>query len=444
MNDMVMHRDTLVGAEMYQERLSCGMDAYFIPLHRDVNLSLVHLFTNFGSIDAMLRDPATGETMEIPDGSAHFLEHCAFYDKNGKDAMQEMSKMGINGNAWTFFDHTTYHFKSDSSNHRKNLDFLIDFVTTPHLTKDVVKKEQGVITQEITMYNDQPRWVIDDTLRIALLKEHPFRRSIAGQVETIMQITDEYLQSAYETFYSPSNLSLVIFFPGRGNIKDLAREHFRIADDICQSKGFEYKAPPEYIYVEEPEEVAQKRVDIKHNVPEPSIAIGFKGCMNLKGSKKERMKYDLANVLLSETLFNRGSDDVYQIIKDKVGRNNFYGGHFSGRGFGYFTVKGSTPNPEAFEERVIGLIKEGLDGKMSEEIFELQKKMMIKEEAEKLELEDPGDLEGDVIVTLAADLNPIDKIEALTSITYEDVVEAGKKYLDTEEYSVVVAHPREQ
>ena len=37
---------------------------------------------------------------------------------------------------------------------------LLDFVTSPYFTAETVQKEQGIIGQEITMYDDNPGWQV--------------------------------------------------------------------------------------------------------------------------------------------------------------------------------------------------------------------------------------------------------------------------------------------
>lgn len=39
-----------------------------------------------------------------------------------------------------------------------NLETLLDFVQEPYFTEESVQKEQGIIGQEIQMYQDDPSW----------------------------------------------------------------------------------------------------------------------------------------------------------------------------------------------------------------------------------------------------------------------------------------------
>lgn len=440
---MKKHVDNLLGIKLLSSELSCGMKFNFMPLPKEVKLSMFHLYTRFGSIDALFKTPS-GKEIEIEDGTAHFLEHCAFYDPKGKDAAEWFQLKGLYTNAWTNFDHTTYYFHSPYDNNKKFLDYLISFVSTPFLTEEVVKKEQGVITQEIAKYKDKPERVMREILRIALYQKHPFRRSIGGNKETIMRITAGDLNSSYNTFYSPSNLNLVIFSPVKENEEQEADKYFRIAEDICSSKGFEYKAPPDYVYIDEPEEPLKRKIIGNHKVPEPNLIIGFKGVMNMD-NPESRLKSSIINDILAESIFTDSSEAVQKIVEQKLVRgNSFFGYHFSGRSYGNFSMGGSTSNPEALKEGIVKMLKEQVNGSLSKELVELNKKKSIKDMAKLLELEEPVYLAHHIIPDLAAGLNPVKRMETLLSVTYEDVLEAGKKYLDTDNYSVAVLYPEEQ
>lgn len=436
--------DEALGNEMYQTRLPSGMTATFIPLNSEVKVQMIHLYTRFGSIDAKFFDPLQDKEVEVEDGTAHFLEHCAFYDPNGNDALKWFGQKGVAGNAWTSFDHTTYYFHSTGKNLRRDMDFLISFVTTPYFTDKVVDKEKGVIDQEVAMYADRPNNVLFENLQKALLKQHPMRRSIGGDRETIKRITKEYLQSAYNTFYHPSNLNLVMFVPSTDGIEN-ALKHFKLAADITSKKGFTPKMAPQFVYIDEPAEVNQRKIEAKHKVPEPMMLIGFKGKMGMDGSADERLKENVVNDLLINTVFSNSSEALYELGKKGIIRQNEFGGfNQAGRGFNIFGVYGSIDDTAKFEEGVIRMIKEQVNGKMSKDLFDIVKKAAINQRAEMFELEEPHHLTSAVIHSLAAGLNPMNYMKSLLSVTYEDVLEAGKKYLDTENYAMSILLPQGQ
>jgi len=434
-------RDEFTGMEMHSTVLSSGMHAYFLPTLPIAKIAMYSLFTRFGSIDSRFRTKE-GNIIEVEDGTAHFLEHCAFYDPQGNDALQWFAKKALQGNAWTYFDHTNYHFNSTGKNTRRNLEFLINFVTTPYLTEEVVKKEQGVIAQEVTGYADDPKRVVHENLRKALFRVHPVKRSIGGTKAGIMKITKECLQFAHDTFYHPSNLTLVIMVPSSEGLK-YAKKHFRIAEEACSKREFAPKSSPDYIYAEEPAEVSQKMIVDSGATEEPIILMGFKGIMDMKGTMEERLKADIVNDLLCNSIFSESSEAVYKLHEKKaININKFQAGHSSGRAYGFFQISGKIENPSMFEEEVTKMIREQVNGGLSRDFFETIKRGMTSSTAGMPELESPESFKMQMVTGLSAGYNPLLGPKTLMSITYEDVLAAGKRFLDTDNYSVAIMYPK--
>ena len=104
---------------------------------------------------------------------------------------------------------TCYLF-SCTENVYESLEILLDFVQSPYFTEQTVQKEQGIIGQEIRMYDDDPNWRVMFNLLGALYHNHPVKIDIAGTVESIAKITPDYLYECYHTFYNLNNMALCI------------------------------------------------------------------------------------------------------------------------------------------------------------------------------------------------------------------------------------------
>ena len=145
--------------------------------------------TRFGSID---RDfVLDGKPVHLPAGVAHFLEHKMFESEDG-DAFSQYAKTGANANAFTSFDQTCYVFTA-TRQVDESLDILLSMVGQPYFTEATIQKEQGIIGQEIRMYDDNPDWRMLFALCGCLYENHPIRSDIAGTVESIAEITPEML-----------------------------------------------------------------------------------------------------------------------------------------------------------------------------------------------------------------------------------------------------------
>ena len=145
--------------------------------------------TKYGSIDNAFRLKGEKDFTEVPEGIAHYLEHKLFESEEG-DAFSRYAKTGASANAYTSFDRTCYLF-SCTDRFDESFEILLDFVQHPYFTEETVRKEQGIIGQEISMYDDSPAWVLLLNLFSALYKNNPVKINIAGTTETIAKINAE-------------------------------------------------------------------------------------------------------------------------------------------------------------------------------------------------------------------------------------------------------------
>lgn len=228
-------REELQKKESYSQRLEqrlvkikhrSGLEIMVYPME---NCSSAYAIfgTRFGSVNNCFRLENEKEAVKIPDGIAHFLEHKLFENEEC-DAFERYAKTGANANAYTSFDKTCYLF-SCTENFEESLEILLDFVTDPYFTQQTVDKEQGIIGQEIKMYDDNPQWQVYFGAIRNLYKNHSVNVDIAGTVESIAKITPEYLYRCYNTFYSLNNMVLCVC----GNVS--ANQVTAVADKVLKT-----------------------------------------------------------------------------------------------------------------------------------------------------------------------------------------------------------------
>lgn len=192
---------------IYRQRLANGLLVQLLPMP-GFQKTYATFSTDFGSIDNHFIPYHEQDPVRVPDGVAHFLEHKMF-EKADHDAFDLFGKLGADSNAYTSFTQTSYLFSTTSHLH-ENLDVLLDFVQDPYFTAQTVQKEQGIIGQEIKMYDDDADWRLYLGLIGNLYPHDPMRIDIAGTVDSISKITPEILMQSYRTFYQPENMNLFI------------------------------------------------------------------------------------------------------------------------------------------------------------------------------------------------------------------------------------------
>lgn len=204
-----MHNFEVLCEEKIKEKLIyCnfnGLDVYINP-KKNFSKYYAAYGVKFGSIDNNFI--FNGEKISLPDGTAHFLEHKMF-EEESSDVFHNFASTGADGNAFTDFCLTSYLF-SCTSQFYKNLDFLVGFVNRPYFTNDNIKKEVGIINEEIKMYDDNSNWRVFLNLLKAMYHKNPVRNDIAGDRNSIKKITKTKLYDAYNAFYTSENMSLVI------------------------------------------------------------------------------------------------------------------------------------------------------------------------------------------------------------------------------------------
>ena len=223
-----MNKEIYINKELQEEMQyivhKSGLRIYLFPKKGFSKYYAIY-GTEYGSLNRTFVPHGDSDMLTVPDGVAHFLEHKMFEDENGVDAFERFAETGASANAYTSFDLTGYLF-SCTDRFYDNLDILLDFVNHPHFTAENIAKEQGIIGQEIKMYDDEPEWRVFFNSLTALFENNPVKIDIAGTVESISHITPEVLYKCYNTFYNLSNMALSV----AGNVtKD---EVIAIADKI--------------------------------------------------------------------------------------------------------------------------------------------------------------------------------------------------------------------
>ncbi|MFD3445531.1 EF-P 5-aminopentanol modification-associated protein YfmH [Microbacteriaceae bacterium 4G12] len=353
--------------ELYYEKLPNGLEVYILP-KQGFNKTYATFTTKYGSIDNEFVPLGKQESLRVPDGIAHFLEHKLF-EKEDHDAFQLFSKQGASANAFTSFTRTAYLF-SCTSNVEVNLQTLLDFVQSPYFTEKTVEKEKGIIGQEIQMYQDNPDWRLYFGLIDSLYQKHPVKIDIAGTIESITPITKDLLYECYQTFYHPSNMLLFIVGPIEPeSIMELVRSN--------QAKK-DYTDQPDIqrFFEEEPEEVNEKKLVLPMTVQTPKCLVGIKAIQQTK-SGRDLLKNEITITLLMDYLFGKGSNHYEQLYNDGLIDDSFSYDYTEESSFGFAMVGGDTKQPDELANRLTSILLDTNYDELSEEILNRVKKKKI-------------------------------------------------------------------
>lgn len=320
--------------------------------------------TKYGSVNTRFRIDG-GDEITVPDGIAHYLEHKLFESEDG-DAFSRYAKTGANANAYTSFDKTCYLF-SCTEKFEEALEILLDFVQSPYFTAETVAKEQGIIGQEIKMYDDSPDWRVMFNTLMGMYHNHPVRIDIAGTVESIAEITAEKLYECYNSFYNLHNMVLCI--AGNTTVEQV----LSVADRMLKPCE---KHKIENIFEDEPYEVAQEYIEQKFPVTIPLFSLGFKENVGSKpASVKELALTDILLFMIGST-----SSNLYNRLLDEGLINaTFSYEHEEGPNYSAVIFGGESRNPKRTAEIIREAVRDFKKNGIDKDDFELARRAVYGE-----------------------------------------------------------------
>jgi predicted Zn-dependent peptidase len=427
-----MNRYNLINENIYTEHLDNGLDIIIIPKKGFIKKYAIYA-THFGSINDKFIIPGEKEITEVPDGVAHFLEHKLFEQKDGVNALDKMSRLGANANAYTTFNHTSYLFEC-TDKFDECFDVLLDFVQNPYLTNENVEKEKGIIGQEIKMYNDDPEWQLFFGFINCLYKDHAIKKDIAGTIDSISKITPEILYKCYNTFYHPSNMAICVV--GDVETSEIIEKinnkvkHVPANGEIERIYGNDLEMNPEHI------------IRKKMNISIPMFTIGFKdnGNRNIIKSgyndNRDNINRQIAIEMLLEMIAGESSNLYEKLYTEGLITKEFETDYTCEENYAFSSISSESKKPE----NVIGRIKEEIEffkkNGIDDEIFNRIKKKIY---GQNIEIFNSISKIGTVFISAYfKGINPLDYIEAIKNIKREYVNEVLHDHFNFENLGVSI------
>ena len=340
MNYRTLNYDKL-GETIYEYEHKTGMKVLFVK-KAGYNKKTAMFGTNYGSMDSVFK--VKGQEIHVPDGIAHFLEHKLFEQEDG-NMLDKFTSMGASPNAFTSFSQTVYYF-SCTDLFEDNFRMLLDYVQKPWLTDENVEKEKGIIGQDIRMYEDNADWRVFFNLLDCLYVKHPVKIEIAGTIESISKINKELLYDCYNTFYTPSNMAVVV-------VADSEPETvFSIVDEMIH---FEDSGKVEKKYPDEPNDINMEYKEQKLAVSMPLFNMGVKDNVRVTGFELLKRRIALG-IGLYHTM-GRSSDLYSRLYQERLINDSFQFDVSLNKSYGYVSWGGQSPDPK----KTAGIISEAIN-----------------------------------------------------------------------------------
>lgn len=403
-----LHENTDLEERYYEATHPSGLTLLVCP--KDVSTDYATLGVNCGSLDVW------DSRHETPAGTAHFLEHKMFECPHGEDADSTFARLGAEVNAFTTYERTAYQITC-TDRFFESLRELLTLVLSFHVTPASVKRERGIIAEEIRQSADSPYERCYAELLRALYHTHGVREEICGSVASIARITPAVLRRHYRHFYRPKRMILAVC----GRVTPAAV--WATVEDVLaayepQSEGdLDHPIPPAPT-IEEPPTVYRPSVTLPMAVSKPLFCIGLK-YPTVPDDPRARLRLELSMTLLSEMLFSRSGEWYRDLFESgKISPLWSYGASV-GRGFAYIAVSGEADDPTevyaAYEDYVARLHRDGLP----RDAFHRSRRILYADYVTGL---DTSEDVAETMLSYAADgLGMFDFLPTLQGITYDDV-----------------------
>ena len=416
-------RNELLNEKYYDIDHPSGLKILVMP-KENYSSTYAIFATKYGSIDTMIQ-MSDGSFKEIPEGTAHFLEHKLF-ESEDLDAFERFAKTGASANAYTSFERTGYLF-SCSANFKKNLEILLDFVQNPYFTQATVEKEQGIIGQEIDMYKDAPDWEVMFNCLRTMYHNLPVRFDIAGTQESIAQITAKTLYGCYDNFYNLHNMVLAV--AGNAEVDEIVE----VADKVL--KPVEGKMAQRKV-IDEPEEVIDNYIEEKLSVATPQFMFGFKESWD---TPERTTKEEISMEILLDMISGQSSELYKRLFDGKLINNSFGFEYFTGFGYSCVLFAGESNDPKKVAEEIVGEIGRFRETGFDKTAFERTKKKLYGRMI--MGMNDIEGLANNMAVSYFAGEDVFTDFEIFKTVTLDDVNDIFKKTLDENRSVLSVINP---
>ena len=406
-----------------------GLDIYIFP--KDMTAAYAIFGVRYGSINNTFKN-RDGQTVTVPDGIAHFLEHKLFTAEDGSDAFERFSDFGADANAYTSFNRTAYLF-SCTEHFEDSLGELLHFVTHPYFTDETVKKEVGIIAEEIKMYDDSPAERCYYGMLEGLYETHSVRRNICGSEDTIKKITPQLLYDCYHAFYTLPNMALVIC----GSVDE--ELVLRVADKHLPSTPVTADAA---VAINENSCESAKAfkpcIKQKMQVAKPLFCLGFKDT-DIPTDPAQRLRKDAVMSVLDEMIFARSGDLYASLFERELISPAFSYGYTITESFAYHSLSGEADDPELVTEEVLRYIEKLRVEGLRKEDLERTKRVLYAEIVKGYDSTEV--IASNLFSFVCEDMDMLSHAEVLASVTLEDVEQALKHSFRRECATLSVIEP---
>lgn len=387
-------------------------------------------------------------SMNEPDdkrGISHFNEHMAFNGSKSPtggglkagDFFRIVNELGAITNASTGFSQTNYFVTSQLLGKGNVFDSTAyiqsEQLQYPEHTAEMVEKEKGPVTSEISMVGDQSENIaLNNCVRNLFQIQSTSSDLVAGSISNINKLTRKDTLDYYNLWYTPDNCATVVTgeVPAAEAINTIAKYFNKSAYVPVQNRKYQ-----EFNGIQKP-----VRVDVKMPKAQSSIfALGFAGPKN--NSTKENIEMEVLMTALLGYKNARISRALNKIQSSAMMNIERVGNRPTDPKAIMIASQSTPQKTEDVIKTVYAEINKLSQKPLTQEELDTAKKILkmtyskVSENSQLL-----NNLIGNAL--LDDDLAYVENyLPILDSITAADISAFAKKYLDLNKASLSVVHP---
>ena len=261
-------------------------------------------------------------------GISHFIEHMLFKGTKKRTARmiaEEIESYGGYLNAFTSKEHTCYYSKGLTENLGRTFSVLSDLIQNPLFKERHIKREAGVVIDELKDLDDNPEELLYDKFEEIIFNGNKLSLPVIGREGNIRKFNSDDLFNFHNTNYNTDGLLIV----ASGNVKH--DELIKLTEKYVTQRNSRFKRSRD--------KFSFKKVDdtfIEKNVQQVHTIIGR---ATYGYNDRRRIPARFLTALLGEGSSSR----LFLAIREKLGItyqiNSFLNSYYDTSAFGvYFST----------------------------------------------------------------------------------------------------------
>jgi len=238
------------------------------------------------------------------DGISHFIEHMQFKGTDKHTAFElsdAFEALGAQVNAFTGKDLTCYYVKATSDHASEAFGLLSELLLSSTFPEEEMKREKGVVIEEINMDEDSPEDLCLDLLSRAAFGNDSYGRNILGPASNVEGFTREQIFAYKRERYCPENI--VVSFAGNIDIS--------LAEELAERS---FGSLPSTGFVQRKKNISQCAGNIFKRKPIEQAHFAF-GFPTVKREHEQFAATQLMNAILGGGMSSR----LFQRVREELG-----------------------------------------------------------------------------------------------------------------------------